>query len=134
MNRSVSCVLAACAAAAALAGTAQAAAPTTMPTALPADAAAAGLTVTQRVFTTFRPTGSTGGGFIGTQTIRVAAPRGRTIIQGFATMTGGPNTGSAVIRSTLTTGREYRVDLRFPGEQGRPGRLVVQIQTVPLNP
>lgn len=118
----------------------------TMPAAPPFDAGQAGLTV----FTTSVPKAKLGGnaasyfyttngggqvriskvvnrGFTDFQTITVTPPSGGSILQGFATVSGG-NTGSMIIRSTQTVRGRYQVRLAFPGEQGTPGRLTIRFQ------
>lgn len=136
-------------AAGALATTAAtAAAPTrnTLPAAPPTDATAAGLSI----FTTKVPGArlggkanryfytTNGGGqvrisrvvtrrFTGRQTLTLTPPSGATILQGFATISGG-NTGSMIITSTQTVRGRYIVRVAMPGEQGTPGRLTIRIQ------
>jgi hypothetical protein len=105
-----------------------AAAATSLPTTPPTDAKLAKLTTTTRTISRFNPSGR---GFNGFQTITLTAPSGKQILQGFATMTGG-NTGSVVIRSTqVLAGRKYVVRLVFPGSQGTPGVLHIQLQLLP---
>jgi hypothetical protein len=52
------------------------------------------------------------------------------VLQGFATISGG-NTESVIITSTSATPARYQVKLRFPGEQGRNGRLHIKVQLMP---
>jgi hypothetical protein len=105
-----------------------AAAASSLPTTVPSDAKAAKLTVTTKTVSKFNPSGQ---GFNGVQTLVFTPPKGRSILQGFATTTGG-NTGSMIIRSTQVVGaRAYVVRLLFPGSQGTPGVLHVQLQLVP---
>ena len=66
-------------------------------------------------------------GFNGTQTVTITPPSGSTLIQGFATISGG-DLGAMVIRSTQTTGSAYKINLAFPGEQGRQGQLTFRLQ------
>jgi hypothetical protein len=98
-----------------------------LPSAPPSDAKAAKLTVISRNVK-LNPTSTKG--FNGYQTVTVKAPSGRTVLQGFATITGG-NTGSSVIRSTQSTPTQYVVKIVFPGTNGTPGTLHVQVQTLP---
>jgi hypothetical protein len=94
----------------------------------PVDANLAGLTVISK---TIAPKPTTTRGFNGFQTVTIAAPAGKTVLQGFATLSGG-QTGSVVIQSTKTVGgRRFVVQLVFPGTQGTPGKLYVQVQLVP---
>lgn len=66
-------------------------------------------------------------GFDGTQTVTITPPSGSTLIQGFATISGG-DLGSMVIKSTQLTGSAYKINLSFPGEQGRQGTLTFRLQ------
>ena len=66
-------------------------------------------------------------GFNGTQTVTITPPSGSTLIQGFATISGG-DLGAMIIRSTQTTGSAYKINLAFPGEQGRQGTLTFRLQ------
>ena len=94
----------------------------------PVDANLAGLTVISRRLAP-RPTRTRG--VNGFQTVTIAAPAGKTVLQGFATLSGG-QTGSVVIASTRTVaGRRFVVQLVFPGTQGTPGKLYVQVQLMP---
>ncbi len=94
----------------------------------PVDAKMAGLTIINR---TIAPRATTTKGFNGFQTVTVAAPAGKKVLQGFATLSGG-QTGSVVIQSTRTvTAKRFVVQLIFPGSQGKPGKLYVQVQLVP---
>jgi hypothetical protein len=99
----------------------------TMPAAPPTDARAAGLTYINRTIT---PSPTRFRGFNAFQTVRINAPRGRAILQGFATTSGG-NTGSMVITSTKATPSQFTVELEFPGAQGNPGKLNVRVELVP---
>jgi len=112
---------------ASVAGGAVAATTSSLPAAPPTDAAAAKMTVINR---TISPAPTSSRGFNGYQTVTVNAPAGKTVLQGFATLTGGL-TGSVVIRSTQTTAARYQVRLVFPGEQGVPGKLHVRVQLLP---
>ena len=99
----------------------------TMPAAPPSDASAAGLTVINRTIT---PNPTRFRGFNAFQTVTVRAPRGKAILQGFATTSRG-NAGSVVITSTKATPGRYTVELEFPGAQGTPGKLNVRLQLLP---
>ena len=114
-------------AAASLAGGAVAATGPSLPAGPPSDASQAGMTVINRTIT---PAPTRSRGFNGFQTVTVKAPRGKTVLQGFATLSGGL-TGSVVIRSTRATSGKYVVNLVFPGEQGRAGKLHVRVQLLP---
>ncbi|MGD9572887.1 MAG: hypothetical protein AB7V62_13440 [Thermoleophilia bacterium] len=114
--------------AAAAAVTASGATSPSMPAGPPSDAAAAGMTVINR---TISPAPTTNRGFDGFQTVTIAAPKGKVVLQGFATLAGG-NAGSVIITSTSATPKRYQVKLRFPGEQGRPGKLHVRVQLLPV--
>ena|SRR5262245_20509780 len=103
------------------------AAASSLPSSPPSDAKAAKLTVISRNVK-LNPTSTKG--FNGYQTVTVKAPSGRTVLQGFATITGG-NTGSSVIRSTVSQQTQYVVKIVFPGTNGTPGTLHVQVQTLP---
>ena len=69
-------------------------------------------------------------GFTALQTVTITPPSGATIVQGFATISGG-NTGSRLITSTKTAPAAYTIKLSEPGEQGTPGKLTFRIQVVP---
>lgn len=105
------------------------AATSSLPTNPPTDASLAKLTVINRTIT---PAPTSTKGFDGFQTYVVKAPAGKTVLQGFATLSGGL-TGSVVITSTQTTVRQYTVKLKFPGEQGKAGKLYVRVQLVPAD-
>ena len=105
------------------------AATSSLPTNPPTDASAAKLTIINRTVT---PAPTSTKGFDGFQTYVVKAPKGKIVLQGFATLSGGL-TGSVVIRSTQTTPSQYTVKLVFPGEQGKSGKLYVRVQLVPKN-
>ena len=126
-----------------------AAAPSTMPAANPTDAAAAQLITFQKAVPAAKLGGkansyfyaSNGGGqvkiakttsrgFTAFQTVTITPPSGTTILQGFATISGG-NTGSRLITSTKTAPAAYTIKLSEPGEQGTPGKLTFRIQVVP---
>ena len=66
-------------------------------------------------------------GFDGTQTVTITPPSGSTLIQGFATISGG-DLGAMVIKSTQSTAASYKINLGFPGEQGRQGTLTFRLQ------
>ena len=109
-------------------GAGAAPAPRSLPANPPVDANLAGLTVISR---RLAPRPTTTRGVNGFQTVTIAAPAGKTVLQGFATLSGG-QTGSVVIESTRTVaGRRFVVRLVFPGTQGTPGRLYVQVQLMP---
>jgi hypothetical protein len=99
----------------------------TLPAAPPTDASAAGLTVVNK---TVKANPKTFKGFNAFQTYTYTAPAGKSVLQGFATISGG-NTGSVVITSTRSTPGRFTVDLEYPGEQGKPGKISVRVQLVP---
>jgi len=66
-------------------------------------------------------------GFDSTQTVTITPPSGKTLNQGLATISGG-DLGSMIIRSTQTTNSAYKINLAFPGEQGRQGTLTFRLQ------
>ena len=100
-----------------------------LPAAPPTDAKLAGMTIVNKTVT---PNPTTTKGFDGYQTYVVKAPKGKVVLQGFATLSGGQN-GSVVIRSTQTTNKQFTVKLVFPGEQGVQGKLHVRVQLMPVN-
>jgi hypothetical protein len=99
----------------------------TMPAAPPTDAKAAGLAFINKTVT---PQPTKFAGFDGFQTYVLKAPKGRTVLTGYATLSGG-NTGSVIIKSTSVTPKQFTVQLEFPGEQGKPGKLNVRVLTLP---
>lgn len=141
--------LALAATATATAAAAAGAAAQSMPAGAPTDASAAGLITIQRAVPAAKLGGaatsyfyaSNGGGrvrigkttergFTAFQTVTVTPPSGTTILQGFATISGG-NTGSRLIRSTSSAPAAYTIRLSNPGEQGTPGKLTFRIQVLP---
>lgn len=103
------------------------AATSSLPTNPPSDASLAKMTFINKTVT---PSPTSNKGFDGYQTYVVKAPAGKTVLQGFATLSGG-QTGSVVIRSTQATASQFAVKLVFPGEQGVPGKLHVRVQLLP---
>jgi hypothetical protein len=98
-----------------------------MPAANPVDAKAAALKVITRTIT---PAPTSTRGFTGFRTVTIRPPARYVVLQGFATLSGG-DTASVIITSTSATPARYRVKLRFPGEQGRPGKLHIRVQLMP---
>jgi hypothetical protein len=98
-----------------------------MPAANPIDAKAAGLKVITR---TISPNPTTTKGFTGFQTVTIKPPSQYVVLQGFATLSGG-NTSSVIITSTSSTPARYQVKLKFPGEQGKNGKLSIKVQLMP---
>jgi len=98
-----------------------------MPARDPVDARDAAMKVITR---TIRPNPTTTRGFTGFQTVTVRPPARYVVLQGFATISGG-DTEAVIIASTSATPARYRVNLRFPGEQGRNGTLHVRVQLMP---
>ena len=95
-----------------------------MPAANPTDAGEAAMKVITR---TINPKPTTTRGFTGFQTVTIRPPSQYVVLQGFATISGG-NTKSVIITSTSAKPARYQVKLRFPGEQGTPGKLHVKVQ------
>ena len=79
------------------------AATSSLPTNPPSDASLAKMTYINKTVT---PAPTSYKGFDGYQTYVVKAPAGKTVLQGFATLSGG-QTGSVVIRSTQTTATQF---------------------------
>jgi hypothetical protein len=98
-----------------------------LPAANPTDAREAAMKVITRTIT---PKPTTTRGFTGFQTVTIRPPSQYVVLQGFATISGG-NTQSVIITSTSATPARYQVKLRFPGEEGRPGKLHVKVQLMP---
>jgi len=98
-----------------------------MPAAKPTDAREAAMRVITRAIT---PKPTTTRGFTGFQTVTIRPPSQYVVLQGFATISGG-STESVIITSTSATPARYQVKLRFPGEQGTPGKLHVKVQLMP---
>ena len=98
-----------------------------MPAANPTDARDAAMKVITRTIT---PKPTTTRGFTGFQTVTIRPPSQYVVLQGFATISGG-DTESVIITSTSATPARYQVKLRFPGEQGTPGKLHVKVQLMP---
>jgi hypothetical protein len=99
----------------------------TMPAAPPTDAKLAKVSFINKTVT---PNPTKFAGFNGFQTYAVKAPSGRSIVTGYATLSGG-NVGSVIIKSTNVTPKQYTVQLEFPGEQGTPAKLNVRVLTLP---
>jgi hypothetical protein len=102
---------------------------TAMKAAPPTDYRQAGMRFTNL---TISPNPTSNRGFDGFQTVRVSAPPGLTVLQGFATLSKGL-TGSVVITSTKTFPKRFVVNLKFPGNQGTPGKLYVKVQFLPTS-
>lgn len=98
-----------------------------MPAANPIDAKAAALKVINR---TISPSPTTTRGFDGFQTVTITPPSQYVVLQGFATISGG-NTASVIITSTSATPARFQVKLKFPGEQGKNGKLHIKVQLMP---
>jgi hypothetical protein len=98
-----------------------------LPAANPIDAKAAAMKVITRTIT---PAPTSTRQFTGYQTVTVKPPSKYVVLQGFATISGG-NTESAIITSTSSTPARYQVKLKFPGEQGKPGKLHIRVQLLP---
>ena len=103
------------------------AAPASLPTTLPSDASAAKLTGKTLTITKFKLTTK---GDTGYAAVTLTPPAGKQVLQGFATMTGG-NATSSIVKSTQASSSKYVVNLVFPGEQGKPGVMHVQLQLTP---
>ncbi len=98
-----------------------------LPATNPTDAKAAGLKVINR---TISPNPTSTKGFDGFQTVTIKPPSKYVVLQGFATLSGG-NTASVIITSTSATAARYQVKLKFPGEQGKNGKLHIKVQLMP---
>jgi len=96
-----------------------------MVTAAPLPAAAAATAV--RVVThTLTPRIQRTVGFNGYSTYTFSAPRGRRIVTASARISGGSSRAVRISgRRVSANGTRLTVNLVFPGEQGRPGRLIV---------
>ncbi len=103
------------------------AATSSLPTNPPSDASLAKMTYINKSLV---PQPKTFKGFDGFLTYTVKAPAGKSVLQGFATLSGG-QTGSVIITSTQATATQYTVKLKFPGQQGTPGKLSVRVQLLP---
>lgn len=98
-----------------------------MPAANPIDAKDAAMKVITR---TINPNPTSTKGFTGFQTVTIKPPSQYVVLQGFATLSGG-NTESVIITSTSATPARYQVKLKFPGEQGKNGKLYIKVQLMP---
>jgi hypothetical protein len=80
------------------------------------------------VIRTFRPKPTATRGFTGYATIVVKSPRGTSPVVGYFTRTGGEPCSVVVISAGVALDRDaYIVKLKFPGEQGNPGKLKVTL-------
>jgi hypothetical protein len=80
------------------------------------------------VIRTFTPKATATKGFTGYATIVVKSPKGTTPVVGYFTRSGGEPCSVIVTSAGLALDRNaYVVKLKFPGEQGNPGRLKVTL-------
>jgi hypothetical protein len=80
------------------------------------------------VIRTFTPKPTTTKGFTGYATIVVKSPKGTTPVVGYFTRSGGEPCSVVVTSAGVALGRNaYVVKLKFPGEQGNPGKLKVTL-------
>lgn len=80
------------------------------------------------VIRTFTPKPTATRGFTGYATIVVKSPRGTSPVVGYFTRTGGEPCSVVVISAGVALDRDaYIVKLKFPGEQGNPGKLKVTL-------
>jgi hypothetical protein len=77
---------------------------------------------------TFTPTVTSSRGFTGYQTIVLHAPRGTTPVVGYFSLRGTQPCSLVVVSAGVVLRRDaYVLELRFPGEQGNPGRVTVTL-------
>jgi hypothetical protein len=75
---------------------------------------------------TLKPTSTRG--FTGFETIVVKSPKGTTPVVGYFTQRGGEPCSVVITSAAVALARNaYVVKLKFPGEQGNPGRLKVTL-------
>jgi hypothetical protein len=80
------------------------------------------------VIRTFTPKPTTTKGFTGYATIVVKSPKGTTPVVGYFTRSGGESCSVVVTSAGVALDRNaYVVKLKFPGEQGNPGKLKVTL-------
>ncbi len=80
------------------------------------------------VIRTFTPKPTATRGFTGYATIVVKSPKGTTPVVGYFTRSGGEPCSVVVTSAGVALERNaYVVKLKFPGEQGNPGKLKVTL-------
>jgi hypothetical protein len=80
------------------------------------------------VIRTFTPKPTATKGFTGYATIVVKSPKGTTPVVGYFTRSGGEPCSVIVTSAGVALDRNaYVVKLKFPGEQGTPGKLKVTL-------
>ena len=77
---------------------------------------------------TFTPKPSSTKGFTGYETIVVKSPKGTSPVVGYFTRKGGEACSLIVTSAGVSLSRNaYVVKLKFPGEQGNPGKLRITL-------
>ena len=80
------------------------------------------------VVRTFTPRPTSTKGFTGYATIVVKSPKGTGPVVGYFTRVGGKSCGMVVTSAGVVMNRSaYVVKLKFPGEQGNPGKLKITL-------
>ena len=80
------------------------------------------------VIRTFTPQATTTSGFTGYETIVVSSPKGTSPVVGYFTRSGAEPCSVVVTSAGVVLGRHaYVMKLKFPGQQGNPGKLKVTL-------
>jgi hypothetical protein len=80
------------------------------------------------VIRTFTPKPTATRGFTGYETIIVKSPKGTSPVVGYFTQSGGESCSVVVTSAGVAVDRNaYVVKLKFPSEQGNPGKLKVTL-------
>ncbi len=80
------------------------------------------------VIRTFTPKPTATRGFTGYETIVVKSPKGTNSVVGYFTQSGGESCSVVVTSAGVALDRNaYVVKLKFPSEQGNPGKLKVTL-------
>jgi hypothetical protein len=80
------------------------------------------------VIRTFTPKPTATRGFTGYETIVVKSPKGTSPVVGYFTQSGGESCSVVVTSAGVALDRDaYVVKLKFPSEQGNPGKLKVTL-------
>lgn len=80
------------------------------------------------VIRTFTPKPTATRGFTGYETIVVKSPKGTSPVVGYFTQSGGESCSVVLTSAGVALGRNaYVVKLKFPSEQGNPGKLKVTL-------
>jgi hypothetical protein len=80
------------------------------------------------VIRTFTPKPTATRGFTGYETIVVKSPKGTSPVVGYFTQSGGESCSVVVTSAGVALDRNaYVVKLKFPSEQGNPGKLKVTL-------